>query len=194
MDGRGWWDAFYNEFETSRLNPRTEVGMAYEFVRRRPDLPESDAGWTQIMGVFLARLAQQAGLTQAWEVERPYGSGGKGGGALDLGWYSGKERHPSVIIEHESWLPEMESIKSRKAVYLKILPKLGAAPANLRVLLTYVKADEVKQRVVSELSGLFAALKAKGEWFLGLGPYGSSELERWHGFVMSDDSELVPLQ
>ncbi len=165
--------------------------MAYEFVGRRPDIPESDAGWTQIMGVFLGRLARKEGYVQAWEVERLPGSRGTGVGAIDLGWYSDHGRRPVVAIEHESWLPGGESIASRRAAYLKIVPKLGAAPAEIRVLLTYVKGEQVQDRIVNELSGLFAGMKPTGEWVLGIGPYRSTKSEGWHGFVMSNGTALV---
>jgi len=78
----------------------------------------TDTEWTHLMATFLSALASSFGFYQEWEQKR-----------LDLLWYQGTERKPSVVIEHESYW------RSKIAAVVR---KLLSFRAPLRVLVTYL--------------------------------------------------------
>jgi hypothetical protein len=194
LDAREWWDYFRKEFELARREPRSEIGIAYNWAKLGRESEPSDTAWTAFLGVFLARLAVQGGFIQRWEVERIPGPSQLGTGALDFGWYVGRNRHPLIVIELESDFGREARSVGRAKVYRKILPKfVGGTDAPLRILLTYIDPREPVDTTVAEFAELIGSMTTtdsrRTEWILGLGPYGWTDEETWRGFLVRTGAE-----
>jgi hypothetical protein len=154
-------------FIEAAKDPTTEIGIHYKKLERR-ESEDSDVEWTQVMGVFLARLARRCGYFQEWEKH----------GRLDFAWYEDDRINPTIAIEHENWF---------MGVHESELPKLLKVRADLKILITYAYRKKGEAKVLADsLEAPLQAAKFKGKFMLVVGTEKLVQPNEWRPFIWDD--------
>ena len=176
-----WFQHFKEEFNRSSEDPSTEVGIHYLKWETRGRLAAGEPEWTDVIAIFLSRLARSMEYFQDWE-HKPK--------RTDFVWYEGDQKTPAVAIEHEN--------DYKLKIEAKEIPNLLSSNAALKVLITYAytegreSVEQVTGRILKIASGGLRKSQPSGEFLLVLGPDDRSDPWRWRGFVWEED-RFVPL-
>ncbi len=124
-----WFRRFRRRYDEAASDPVAELGVFYErhrnfvYFHAPPDshrIEYTDVEWSQVMSIFLSRLAREFGLYQTWGWD----------GDLGLAWLRpGATWQLSTVIE--------QADEARGNLVAEKLQKLLASSAELSVLLLY---------------------------------------------------------
>lgn len=168
-----WFERFVQAFNEAASDGNSELGIHYakREVRKRDTL---DAEWTELVKVFLSRLARREGYFQEWESE----------GRVDLLWYEEDRMIPSVAIEHEN---------KSEGVNVSEVPKLCGTDAPLKVLITYFDKHAQPEEELCSKVALALEPRARrtdfGEFLLILGERKERLAFEWWGYVWDRNDE-----
>jgi len=120
-DPKKWFELFRAEFIEAAKDKSTEIGIHYDKWRIQ-ESEDFEPEWTDVMAVFLSKLARKMACYQEWRDVML-------GGNVDYVWYLEHSLAKVVVIEHENNFRTIRENEIRNLLESKI---------PLRVLLTYV--------------------------------------------------------
>jgi hypothetical protein len=118
-----WFREFCLYFRKCERDPESELSLSGK--------PSKCSGWTASIGVFLARLGNQFGYEQDWEV---------GARKVDFGWFKRSPNLPDIAIEHECWHAGVFGKKRR------VVTKLAQSRGALKILITYAPGNWTRKK------------------------------------------------